>query len=108
MADGSCEFEKAIPMNAIGLFSLHVITAGSYDGSEYVLKTEQSYKKLVTKDNLLKGYILIGDVERAGIYTSLIRDKTPLDTINFELIKQKPQLMAFSKAERKKQLGGAK
>jgi len=54
------------------------------------------------------GYILIGKVERAGIYTSLIRKKTPLDTIDFELIKEKPQLMAFSMKERAHKLSGAK
>ncbi|MEZ4357519.1 MAG: FAD-dependent oxidoreductase [Eubacteriales bacterium] len=108
MAGGSNQFEKAMPMNAIGFFGLHIITAGSYVGEECVETKEDVYKKFVTKDNLLKGYILIGDVERAGIYTSLIREKTPLDTIDFELIKEKPQLMAFSKVERSKKLGGAK
>ncbi len=52
--------------------------------------------------------ILIGDIKRAGIYTSLIREKTPLDTIDFDLIKQHPQLMAFAKTERKAKLAGAK
>ena len=108
MAGGSATFDKAMPMNAIGFFGLHIITAGSYVGDECVESSEKTYKKFVTKDNLLKGYILIGDVERAGIYTSLIREKTPLDTIDFELIKEKPQLMAFSKVERSKQLGGTK
>ena len=62
---------------------------------------------LVTRDSRLVGFILIGDVDRAGIYTSLIREQTPLDTIDFELIRDKPQLMAFSHAERAKKLGGA-
>jgi hypothetical protein len=43
---------------------------------------------------------MIGDIRRAGIYTSLIRNQTPLDSIDFELIKQKPQLMAFSAEKR--------
>ena len=54
------------------------------------------------------GFILIGDIERAGIYTALIRNKTPLDSIDFELIREKPQLMAFSLSDRKIKLGGAK
>lgn len=108
MAGGEKVFDKAIPMNAIGFFGLHIITAGSYDGDAYVDKTENTYKKLVSKDNLLKGFILIGDVARAGIYTSLIREKTPLDTIDYELIKQHPQLMAFAKKQRAEKLGGAK
>ena len=51
---------------------------------------------------------MIGDIERAGIYTSMIRDQTPLDSIDFELVKEKPQLMAFDRSERAKMLGGAK
>ncbi|HEY8465143.1 MAG TPA: FAD-dependent oxidoreductase, partial [Bacillota bacterium] len=125
MAGGVKQFTKAIPMNAVGFFGLPIITAGSYLGNEYVSNgpvaipeaartsagqnkqsTPNTYKKLVTKDGLLKGYILVGDVARAGIYTALIKEKTPLDTIDFELIKAKPQLMAFSRAEREKMLGG--
>lgn len=107
MAGGDRPFNKAIPMNASGFMGLHMITAGSYDGEAYVEETEDSYKLLVTKDDHLKGFILIGDVERAGIYTSLIRERVPLSSIDFELIREKPQLMAFSSTERVNQLGRA-
>ena len=50
---------------------------------------------------------MIGDVNQAGIYTALIREQTPLGTIDFSLICEKPGLMAFSRADRKKKLGGA-
>lgn len=107
MAGGEAHFKKAVPMNAIGFFGLHMITAGSYDGDAEVLQdSEGNYKKLVTKDGLLKGYILIGNVERAGIYTSLIREQTPLAAIDYQLIKEKPQLMAFSRKQRAEKLGG--
>ena len=108
MAGGEEVFDKAIPMNAIGFFGLPIITAGSYDGEAYVTREPGTYKKLVTKENLLKGMILIGDIKRAGIYTSLIREKTPLDTIDFDLIKEHPQLMAFAKKDRKIKLASAK
>lgn len=108
MAGGDKKFDNAIPMNAIGFFGLHIITAGSYDGEAWTEKAEHTYKKLVSKDNLLKGFILIGDVARAGIYTSLVREETPLDTIDYELIKQKPQLMAFAMDQRAVKLGGKK
>jgi NAD(P)H-nitrite reductase large subunit len=106
MAGGEKQYTKAIPMNAIGFFGLHIITAGSYTGMEYISKGENSYKKLITKDGLLKGYILVGDVARAGIYTALIKEQKPLNSIDFDLIKDKPQLMAFSRVEREKMLGG--
>ncbi|CDZ23923.1 hypothetical protein CCDG5_0794 [[Clostridium] cellulosi] len=108
MAGGEKLYDKAIPMNAIGFFGLHVITAGSYEGKTYVTRTENTYKKLITKDNLLKGFILIGEIARAGIYTSLIREKTPLDTVDFDLIRERPQLMAFAASERALMLGGVK
>ncbi len=105
MAGGEAVFEHAIPMNAIGFYGLHIITAGVYDGESYVKSDGESYKALYYKDNLLKGFILIGDVARAGIYTSLIREATPLDSLNFELIRERPQLMAFAKNVRKSRLG---
>ncbi len=108
MAGGNASFDKAIPMNAIGFFGYHVITAGSYDGKEYVEKTDTTYKKLFVKGNHLAGYIMVGEVKNAGIYTSLIREKTPLSSIDFDLIKENPQLMAFSRKDRKVKLGGAK
>ncbi len=105
MAGGEALYDKGIPMNAIGFFGLHIVSAGTYDGEEYLETDGESYKKLVTKDGLLKGFIIMGDVRRAGIYTSLIREKTPLDTIDFELIKRSPQLMAFaSDSERRGKL----
>ncbi len=108
MAGGDKQYDKAIPMNAIGFFGLHIITAGSYNGDAYIAETDGTYKKLISKDNVLKGYILIGEVARAGIYTSLIRERTPLDTVDYELIKDRPQLMAFAAPERAVKLGGAR
>ena len=108
MAGGSKEYTKAIPMNAIGFFGLHMITAGSYAGEMIEVSDENNYKKLFVKDGLLKGFIIIGDVSRAGIYTSLIKEETPLESVDFELLKIRPQLLAFSSKDRKKKLGGVK
>lgn len=108
MAGGDRPFRKAVPMNASGFLGLHMITAGSYDGEQYLTRENGNYKLLVTRDDRLVGFIMIGDIERAGIYTSLIRECTPLSSIDFELIREKPQLMAFSSTERAKKLGGVK
>ena len=106
MAGGEKTFDKAIPMNAIGFFGLHIITAGNYVGDVYAKSEKGNYKKLFYGDNKLNGYILIGDVEKAGIYTSLIRERTPLDSIDFQLVCEKPGLMAFTKEDRMVKLGG--
>lgn len=99
-------FDKAIPMNAIGLFGKHIITAGTYTGHVYFEADENNYKKLYYSNNRLNGYIMLGNIEKAGIYTTLVREKTPLDTLDFELICKMPGLMAFSKEERAEKLGG--
>jgi len=106
--DDDVSFNKAIPMNAIGLFGLHMITAGNYSGEAYIKSEGENYKKIFYSNNKLNGYILIGNVEKAGIYTSLIREQTPLDTIDFALVCEKPGLMAFTKEERMVKLGGGK
>lgn len=106
MAGGNQSYDKAIPMNSIGFFGLHLMTAGSCGGEAYLEKNDGNYKKLFVRENRLAGYILIGDVARAGIYTSLIREQTPLSALDFELIRQKPQLMAFSRTKRNEMLGG--
>ncbi len=106
MAGTEKPYNKALAMNAIGFFGLHIITAGCYQGEEFVKRGRdgKTYKKLVYADNRLKGYILIGDIARAGIYTALIREQTPLDTIDFNLIRERPQLMAFSHKDRAQKL----
>jgi NAD(P)H-nitrite reductase large subunit len=106
MAGGEKTFDKAIPMNAIGFFGQHVITAGNYNGDVYAETDGDNYKRLFFSDNKLNGYILIGNVEKAGIYTSLIRERVPLDSIDFKLICEKPGLMAFTKEDRMAKLGG--
>jgi NAD(P)H-nitrite reductase large subunit len=100
MAGGDNLFDTAIPMNAIGFFGLHVITAGNYTGDVYTKITDNDYKQLFYSNNRLNGCILIGNVEKAGIYTSLIRERTPLDSIDFDLVCEKPGLMAFTKEDR--------
>lgn len=102
MAGGDGVFDKAIPMNSIGFFGLHAMTAGTYEGEMYEEKEEGVLKRLFTKDGLLKGFILIGKTERAGIYTSLIRERTPLSTIDFEMMKKVATTAAFSSENRRK------
>jgi NAD(P)H-nitrite reductase large subunit len=119
MSGDVCEYKNAIPMNAIGFFGLHIITAGEntddkdsgYDmfvsepeQPEQKEEAEPVYKKLLVNHGKLKGYILIGDIERAGIYTSLIKEQIPVEQIDFELLKRKPQMMVFAKERRREKL----
>lgn len=111
MAGRARVFDHAIPMNSIGFFGLHIMTAGSYIGEKdggtvYMQKDDTSCKKFFVRDGLLKGYILVDKVERGGIYTSLIREQTPLETVDFDLLTENASFMAFSSEIRRKKFGG--
>lgn len=107
MAGKEAYYLNAFPMNAIGFFGLHIITAGSYDGEAMVETDGVNYKKLVVKDKQLKGFILMGKyIERAGIYTSLIREHITADECDYELMMKAPQMMAFNRERRNDKLAG--
>ena len=104
MAGGEAHFTNAVPMNAIGFFGSHVLTAGSYFGDTYEEKEGETYKKLFFDGDKLNGFILIDLPERAGIYTSLLRNQTSLSEVDFEALKKDPGLLAFSEAFREQKL----
>ncbi|MGN0812884.1 MAG: NAD(P)/FAD-dependent oxidoreductase [Candidatus Coproplasma sp.] len=95
MAGGDSEYKDAIPLNAVGFFGLHMLSAGVYEGEVIKVKGEDSLKLLFVENNVLKGFILINDFLRAGIYTSLVRGKTPLSGVDFDMLVNAPQLLAF-------------
>ena len=108
MAGGEALFDQAIPMNSIGFFGLHCHTAGSHpEGCEmYEEADEKHIKRLFVKDDKLTGFMLIGHMHRTGIYTALIRNQTPLSTVDFARLKLEPQLAAMGSAYRSKVLKG--
>lgn len=100
MAGSEAEYTKAFPVNAMGLLGLYMMTAGSYIGESKVVTTEESFKKFFIEDNRLKGFIIIGDCGRSGIYTDLIRENTNLSELDTERLFEEPQLMVFPKEKR--------
>lgn len=110
MAGGEQSITNAIPMNSIGFFGLHCVSAGSYftkdEGEIYEEKSCQGIKRLYIKDDKLAGYIIIGDVTGAGIYTSLVREKTPLCEVDIDKLKKDATLAMFLPETRRKKLGG--
>jgi NADPH-dependent 2,4-dienoyl-CoA reductase/sulfur reductase-like enzyme len=105
MAGGSLKYQNAFAVNSIGFFGYHIITAGCIAGESYVNSSGDNYKRLFYADGVLKGFILGGDIQKAGIYASLIREQTPLSSVDFELLKVNPTLAALGLNKIRKCLG---
>ncbi len=110
MAGGSLELTGAYAVNAVDFYGLRICTCGLINaaGEQYSDKTVQKdgkYKRLVFEGNRLVGYVLINDVENAGIYTSIIENKTDLTTLKDDVF-DTPSLLMFESAEREKRLKG--
>lgn len=102
MAGGHREYVSAIPMNSIGFFGLHAMSAGAYEGDLHEERGSDFIKRLYVKDDRLIGFMLVGGcTERAGILTNLIRERTPLSSINFEVLKKVTTTAVFSHENRR-------
>ena len=66
-----------------------------------IVPDKAAVNKEVQDNDVLKGYILIGRNERAGIYTSMIREKTPISSVNFDVLRKAATTVGFSKETRK-------
>ena len=104
MAGGDSAFGSAIPLNAIGFFGSHVLTAGSYTGESYTEADGDRYRRFFVQDGVLKGFILVNAPERAGIYTSLVRNRTPLAGLDTARLEAAPVLAAFPASVREAML----
>lgn len=77
------EYQGGLAMNSIEFFKVSTISMGitnPRDPEEYEIHTFQDiqnyqYRKVVLKDNRLVGAVLVGNVDRAGIFSGLIREK---------------------------------
>ena len=91
MAGMVTEYPGSLGMNAADFFGLSTIAAGHTraEGDDYeVVKLYPGpglYRKLVFKGDILVGYVLVGQTARAGLLTTLIKEKRPLGKSKNEL-----------------------
>jgi len=85
MAGGVAEYDGALGViNALELAGIPVISVGLLEppaGDGYRVFTWRrgnDYRKLVVRDNMLVGALLVGDIEGAGVYTGLIKRRADL------------------------------
>lgn len=85
MAGAERPFEGGLAMNSISFYGLATASVGmvnpqgeGYEVHRLLNEQKQTYRKLVFKDDRLVGYVLVGDIDCAGLYTGFIRFKLPL------------------------------
>lgn len=86
MAGADTPYPGTLSMNSIPFFGLGTISVGLTNppgdgGYESVVSSDEAgvaYRKLVFKDDMLVGCILIGNVDRAGLYTGFIQNRIRL------------------------------
>lgn len=92
MAGQKTEDIGGFALNSIGFFGFPIITAGIFEageGNEEILCREEpdSFLQMVLLDNRLKGFMKLGEVDRAGILTWLIKENIDCSTFKEKLIK---------------------
>jgi NAD(P)H-nitrite reductase large subunit len=78
MAGQKTKYGGSFRMNSLDFYGLPVISMGitRIDGDEFQQvqrKTKNTYRKLVLKDGRIVGAILVGQIEKAGILTTLLK-----------------------------------
>lgn len=85
MAGGTAEYEGAFRLlNAMELVGIPVISVGVLEPPPgkgyrvYASRRGDTYRKLVLRDNVLVGALLVGEIEGAGVFTGLIKRRADL------------------------------
>lgn len=114
MAGGQRSYEGGLSMNAVDICGLPTISVGitSPEDDDYeilsVLEEEQPvYKKLLLRNERIVGAIFIGQIDRAGIITGLIRDRVEVTTFKDVLLSDEFGLISLPKEYRKHVVSGA-
>ncbi len=113
MAGADTVYAGGVAMNAIGFYNLPMLTAGiikpAADDCEVFVEADpaaRTYRKIIVKDNRLVGYICLNKVDRAGILTGLIREKTDVAAFKDALIKSDFGYVHFPQGLRQERLLG--
>lgn len=104
------EYEGGFLMNSVEVCGMPTISVGLTDpqdsADEYEImerydREAPAYKRLVLRGNRLVGAICVGNIERAGIYTGLIRDQVDVAPFKEHLPAENFGLISLPKEYRK-------
>jgi len=114
MAGIKKEYQGSFQMNSVELCGVPTISVGittpqekDYEILKYLDEGKLVYKKLTLKNNKIIGAIFVREINRAGIYTGLIKDKVDVSSFKEHLLKEDFGLISLPKEYRKHLVSGA-
>ncbi|MDF2499736.1 MAG: nasB [Anaerosporomusa subterranea] len=82
MAGDTTPYHGYLTMNSVEIAGIPLVSAGDVTGSDgdeiVAVRNENLYKRLVLRDNVLKGVLLIGDIRQAGVLAGAVACSTNL------------------------------
>ncbi len=113
MAGDLKKYQGGLAMNSIEIFGVPTISVGQTDPGEenYQVLQEynrerREYKKIVLKDDFIVGAIFIGSIERAGIITAFIKERTNVRNFKDYLMREDFGLIYLPSDYRKHMVSG--
>ncbi|NQT06793.1 MAG: NAD(P)/FAD-dependent oxidoreductase [Candidatus Omnitrophica bacterium] len=93
MAGNKTPYEGSCMMNATDFFGLPVVSIGitkpkgtGYEELTVKNSKEKVYKKIVLKDNIIRGIILLTEIANAGVYGILLKKRIDISPIKDRLL----------------------
>lgn len=113
MASYRREYPGGTAMSALSYFAVPVISVGltqpeKPEGYEFLVRRgpgPRDYGKLVLRDGRIVGLILVGAIERAGLYFALMKERVDVSGLKERLLSDEFGLASFPEALRGKLMG---
>ena len=95
MCGGNIIYDGSLGMNALEFFGLAVVSLGiykvpdkesAYEELVFDNPKEETYKKIVLKNNVIVGVILVKNISNSGVFLSLMRNKIDVSTFKNNLL----------------------
>ena len=101
-------YEGSFAMNSIDMCGIPTISVGMIQASgngfkilQQLDRKKESYRKIILRDGVIVGAIFVGEIDRAGIYTGLIRERIDVSGFKDILLREDFGLISLPKEYRK-------
>jgi NAD(P)H-nitrite reductase large subunit len=113
MAGGTKKYEGSFAMNSVEICGLPTISVGltdpkeeGYEILEQYDEVQRAYKKVVLKNDIIVGAIFVKKIDRAGIFTGLIKNKVNVRLFKDALLRDDFGLVWLPETFRKHMVAG--